>query len=352
MFSGIGAVALAAAAVGGALIQSDAAGKAADKQSQATDKGIAEGSRQFDLTRSDSAPYRSAGISAMDQLRQLIQDMKQEELNVLEHRAASAQFGTNRTMTGLLLGSAFGVLTLALAGLMILREIRQRQEAERALQRANLQLEARVKEQTQALSSTTEELQLENIRRAKAEEAERRQREWWSVTLTSIGDAVITTDTKGRINYLNQTAQQLTGWTQAEAQGQPLAEVFRIVNEETQQPLENPVDKVLREGVAVALTNHNALFTKDGRPVPIDNSGAPIEYGFFNGAIPPDLRFGMLPKAIQEYLGQPIRAEKVETPNEFNTIERHYYKGMIVEYDLLPNGNPIMGGVVIAKDVK
>jgi PAS domain-containing protein len=90
--------------------------------------------------------------------------------------------------------------------LTILREIRQRQGAERALQRANLLLEARVKEQLQALSSTTEELQLENIRRAKAEEAERRQREWWSVTLTSIGDAVITTDTQGRINYLNQTA--------------------------------------------------------------------------------------------------------------------------------------------------
>jgi len=107
------------------------------------------------------------------------------------------------------------------------------------------------------------------------------------------------------------------------------------------------VEFELKDGVTERIRVH-----RHGRSAGKDNSGAPIEYGFFNGAIPPDLRFGMLPKAIQEYLGQPIRAEKVETPNEFNTIERHYYKGMIVEYDLLPNGNPIMGGVVIAKDVK
>ena len=60
----------------------------------------------------------------------------------------------------------------------------------------------------------------------------------------------------------------------------------------------------------------------------------------------------MLPTAIQEYLGQPKRAEKVETPNDFNTVERHYYDGLAVEYDLLPNGNPILGGVLIAKDIQ
>jgi hypothetical protein len=107
------------------------------------------------------------------------------------------------------------------------------------------------------------------------------------------------------------------------------------------------VEFELENGVTRRIRVH-----RRGRSAGKDPSGAPLEYGFFNGAIPPDLRFGMLPTAIQEYLGQPKRAEKVETPNDFNTVERHYYEGLMVEYDLLPNGNPIMGGVVIAKDIK
>lgn len=96
------------------------------------------------------------------------------------------------------------------------------------------------------------------------------------VTLTSIGDAVITTDDTGHVLLLNTAAQQLTGWTQAEAAGQPLHMVFRIINEATREPVESPVDKVLREGTVVGLANHTILLTKDGREVPIDDSGAPI----------------------------------------------------------------------------
>jgi PAS domain S-box-containing protein len=97
-----------------------------------------------------------------------------------------------------------------------------------------------------------------------------------TVTLKSIGDAVITTDATGRIMLLNDVAQRLTGWTQAEAEGQPLMSVFRIVNEYTRQPVENPADKVIREGVVVGLANHTMLISKDGREIPIDDSGAPI----------------------------------------------------------------------------
>lgn len=96
------------------------------------------------------------------------------------------------------------------------------------------------------------------------------------VTLTSIGDAVITTDERGRVTLMNTIAEQLTGWTQADAVGRPLVEVFPIINEYTRETVESPVDKVMREGVIVGLANHTILLAKDGREVPIDDSGAPI----------------------------------------------------------------------------
>jgi PAS domain S-box-containing protein len=104
----------------------------------------------------------------------------------------------------------------------------------------------------------------------------RRQREWLRVTLTSIGDAVIATDAAGRISFVNPVAESLTGWKAEEALGRPLPAVFRIVNERTGQPLEEPVGRVLREGRAVALANHAALVTKDGHTVPVEDSAAPI----------------------------------------------------------------------------
>ncbi len=101
-------------------------------------------------------------------------------------------------------------------------------------------------------------------------------REWWQVALSSIGDAVITTDVEGRITFLNPVAQTVTGWGLGEASGLPLEAVFNIVNEETRQPVENPVVKALREGVAVGLANHTLLIAKDGAERPIDDSAAPI----------------------------------------------------------------------------
>ena len=104
----------------------------------------------------------------------------------------------------------------------------------------------------------------------------REQREWLRVTLTSIGDAVIATDAAGRITFVNPVAESLTGWKAEEAMGRPVPSVFRIVNEQTGQPLEEPVARVLREGRTVALANHAALVTRDGRTVPIEDSAAPI----------------------------------------------------------------------------
>jgi PAS domain S-box-containing protein len=102
------------------------------------------------------------------------------------------------------------------------------------------------------------------------------QRELLSVTLTSIGDAVVTTDTAGRVTGLNTVAETLTGWATADAVGQPLAAVFHIVNETTRQPVENPALRALERGAIVGLANHTVLIARDGTEWPIDDSAAPI----------------------------------------------------------------------------
>lgn len=109
--------------------------------------------------------------------------------------------------------------------------------------------------------------------------AEREQRELLDVTLRSIGDAVIATDDKAAVTFMNGVAEALTGWKGEEAAGRPLADVFRIVNEQTRRAVESPADRVLREGVVVGLANHTVLIAKDGSERPIDDSGAPIRDG-------------------------------------------------------------------------
>lgn len=103
--------------------------------------------------------------------------------------------------------------------------------------------------------------------------------EWSRVTLARMTDAVITTDTAGRVTFLNPVAESLTGWTQGEAAGVPLENVFRIVHPETRQTIESPTVRALREGVNVGLTNRTLLIAKDGTELPIgpiDDSAAPI----------------------------------------------------------------------------
>jgi PAS domain S-box-containing protein len=102
------------------------------------------------------------------------------------------------------------------------------------------------------------------------------QREWLRVTLSSIGDGVIATDVQGRVVFMNAVAERLTGCGSHTAKGRPCGEVFRVVNEKTGAPVENPIDRVLREGVVVGLANHTVLMACDGTERPIDDSGAPI----------------------------------------------------------------------------
>lgn len=111
------------------------------------------------------------------------------------------------------------------------------------------------------------------------EEALQVAREWFQIALRSIGDAVIATDDQGAVNLLNPVAEELTGWSNSDAQGRSLAEVFRIVREDTREPAESPVDRVLREGVVVGLANHTLLLRRDGSECAIDDSAAPIRDG-------------------------------------------------------------------------
>jgi PAS domain S-box-containing protein len=113
-------------------------------------------------------------------------------------------------------------------------------------------------------------------RRQRVEDELRQQREWFRVTLSSIGDAVIATDTNGRVILMNPVAESITGWLQADALGKPLEEIFRIINEETRGPVDNPVVKVLREGAVVGLANHTVLISRDGSEWSIDDTAAPI----------------------------------------------------------------------------
>ena len=109
-----------------------------------------------------------------------------------------------------------------------------------------------------------------------SERVARHQKDLLAVTLASIGDAVIVTDAAGAVTFLNGEAERLTGWTDDDARGRPLPDVFSIVNEQTRERVENPVERVLRLGQVIGLGNHTLLVARDGREIPIDDSGAPI----------------------------------------------------------------------------
>jgi diguanylate cyclase (GGDEF)-like protein/PAS domain S-box-containing protein len=112
--------------------------------------------------------------------------------------------------------------------------------------------------------------------RKRAEQAVFAEKERAQVTLQSIGDAVISTDADGRIEYINPVAESLTAWTLEEARGRPIGDVLRLVNEITREPIENPLLCVLGGGDTSAPTDHSVLVTRAGHEVAIQESAAPI----------------------------------------------------------------------------
>jgi PAS domain S-box-containing protein len=143
-------------------------------------------------------------------------------------------------------------------------------------------------DEEQLLRSVAEQnAQSINLARRRSEEALRKQSDWLRVTLSSIGDGVISTDVEGRVTFMNRVAEFLTGWDEAEALGRSLTEIFQILNEESRRPVENPALRALSSVTIVGLANHTILIAKDGTEWPIDDSAAPIrsEQGEVLGAV-------------------------------------------------------------------
>jgi PAS domain S-box-containing protein len=180
------------------------------------------------------------GKGTMDAMRVMLTDMAREERARLRDQVAERARDARSTATAGLLGSAMAVLLLVGSVLLLRRQVMERELAERATRESQQRL---------------------------------------LVTLSSIGDAVIATDTAGRVTFMNPVARQLTGWSDVDAKGRPLIDVFDVVNETSRARVENPVDKVLREGRIVGLANHTVLVARDGHELPIDDSAAPIRDG-------------------------------------------------------------------------
>jgi PAS domain S-box-containing protein len=103
--------------------------------------------------------------------------------------------------------------------------------------------------------------------------------QWFQTTLESIGDAVIACNNRGMVTFMNAVAEKLTGWPLADAKGKPLAKVFHIINEQTRERSENPVEKVRRLRQVIGLANHTVLIAREGHEYMIDDSAAPIMSG-------------------------------------------------------------------------
>jgi len=117
---------------------------------------------------------------------------------------------------------------------------------------------------------------LDTLELQRSEAALAAEKELLDVTLNSIADGVITTNTAGKIISINRTVESLTGWSRSEAEGKPLNEVFRAVRDDTQEPSANPIEKVLQTGAAIEMENHLLLVARNGTRRAIAISAAPI----------------------------------------------------------------------------
>lgn len=134
----------------------------------------------------------------------------------------------------------------------------------------------RAEHATELAQERYETMLRETAAKEAAQRSEERQRRWARVTLSSIGDAVISTDATGCVNFLNPVAETLTGWTMEEAAGKPIGTVFDIYSQSTGEAAQVPVENVLRTGLVQGLANDTVLVSKSGKRTPIDDSAAPI----------------------------------------------------------------------------
>ena len=204
---------------------------------------LAELQRTIDLRKhegraaAERVVLKGSGKQWLDQIRTVAAQMTKEEEDLLKLRTERINDSVARSVRTILAGTLLSISLLVLCFGLLRRELSERKKAQEALARSE---------------------------------------KWFSTTLASIGDAVIATDMKGTVTFMNSVAQSLTGWSQAEATGQPMDLVFDIVNKETRNPVETPVKKVFREGKIVGLADHTLLLSKNGREFDIEDSAAPI----------------------------------------------------------------------------
>lgn len=178
-----------------------------------------------------------SGKTFMRKVRAIISDMQGAEQKLLTERTKNSEKSYQTVRGTILVSTLFGVVLVSLVFYLSYRNDQQRRRGAIIL-------------------------------------AEQRER--LRITLGSIGDAVISTDAQGRINFMNPVAEELTRWTNNQAYGVDLTRVFHIVNETTRLEVENPALRALREGIIVGLANHTILIARDGSEKPIDDSAAPI----------------------------------------------------------------------------
>jgi PAS domain S-box-containing protein len=177
------------------------------------------------------------GFRLMENIRSLVKHMEEEEISIGDLRRSAYQKSIQITVLCIYAASGIAALGLILLALSIMREMETRERDAASL---------------------------------------RQSEEWFRVTLSSIGDGVIATDDQGRVSFLNTIAERLTGSSLEQARGKKIGEVFPIFSEATNNPMENPVDKVLALGSVVGLANHTVLRHRDGHLLPIEDSAAPI----------------------------------------------------------------------------
>ncbi len=179
----------------------------------------------------------NVGKNIMDDIRTQISEIEGVEAGLRASRVSEMKSATRSARSAFVIATSIAAAALLVFGGLLAREVRKSEAAAAAV--------------------------LE-------------QKEWLDTTLRSIGDAVLATDTSGRVVFLNAVAATLTGYSSNDARGRPLSQVFPIFNEITREQTEDPVAKVIRTGTVIGLANHTVLCRQDGTEIAIDDSAAPI----------------------------------------------------------------------------
>ena len=216
--------------------------------------------RNQDMTAVQAGVSGGQGKRLMDSIRAEMSGFSKIEESALEKHEEEFQSNMRYLFTIIVIASLFTLLCALSFAYLISREVQQR-------------LKNLVHLETQHLLTIQEEM---NKQLQQANDTLQISEEKLSVTLNSIGDAVIASDAEGRVRILNPLAEELTGWTQAEAFGRPVDEIFHVLNQDTRQPVSIPINEILAHGTILGPDNHTVLIAQDGRECAIADSCALI----------------------------------------------------------------------------